>query len=121
MDDSVIELARGLPKHFGDPTELPADADSGLVLDSIFLNITANIRLIRLHRPYLLRGYQDARYQRSKDRCVQASQTVLQLIELATRRAPVLLSFWTVLFYAFSAVRLLLGMHCCADVRPCQW
>lgn len=106
MDDSVIELARGLPKHFGDPTQLPADAESSLVLDSIFLNITANIRLIRLHRPYLFRGYQDVRYHRSKDRCVQASQTVLQLIEVATRRVPVLLSFWTVLFYAFSAVRL---------------
>lgn len=104
MDDQVIELARGLPKHFGDPTNLPGDAEPSLILDSIFLNITANIRLIRLHRPYLLRGYQDSRYHRSRDRCVSASQTVLQLIELATHRAPVLVGFWTVLFYAFSAV-----------------
>ncbi|GMK58036.1 hypothetical protein CspeluHIS016_0500680 [Cutaneotrichosporon spelunceum] len=103
MDDSIIELARNLPKHFGDPSNLPGDSSPSLVLDSIFLNITANIRLIRLHRPYLLRGYQDVRYLRSKERCVSASQTVLQLIELATHRAPVLLGFWTVLFYAFSA------------------
>jgi hypothetical protein len=81
-------------------------ADSEIVIDSIFLNITANTRLVRLHRSFFLRGYRDPRYVRSKERCVRSSHTILSLLDLAKRRAPVLLNFWIILFYAFSAVRL---------------
>jgi len=117
MDDAIIELANSLPKHFGDPAQLSPDTDrrvscssrstanhTQLVIDSIFLNVTANTRLVRLHRPFFLRGYHDKRYARSKDRCVRASHVILSLLDLAKTRAPVLLSFWIVLFYAFSAV-----------------
>ncbi|WOO85297.1 putative transcriptional regulatory protein [Vanrija pseudolonga] len=103
MDDSIIDLARSLPPHFQNTMHLPIDASPALVTDSIFLSITANTRLVRLHRYFFIRGYSDERYTRSRERCVEAAQTVLRLLDLATRRAPNLLNFWIVLFYAFSA------------------
>ncbi|KAL1410680.1 hypothetical protein Q8F55_004699 [Vanrija albida] len=103
MDDSIIDLARSLPRHFQDPMHLPADADPAVVTDSIFLSITANTRLVRLHRYFFIRGYSDERYTRSRERCVEAALTVLRLLDLATTRMPNLLNFWIVLFYAFSA------------------
>lgn len=103
MDNSIIELASSLPRHFEDPAELGESVDPALLMDSVFLNMQANIRLLRLHRPFFLRGYQDARYERSKSRCVESSRAVLGLVDVARRRAPNLLSFWIVLFFAFSA------------------
>jgi hypothetical protein len=75
------------------------------VTDAIFLNVMANVRLIRLHS-YFLRGYHDGRFTISKKRCLESAQTLLRLIDLAEKRVPTLLSFWVVLFYAFTAVGL---------------
>lgn len=57
------------------------------------------------HRPYLLRGYKERKYEGSKDRCVASARSILVGVQLAESLAPGMLRFWVALLFAFSAVR----------------
>lgn len=79
----------------------------------------AETRLLRLHRPYLTRGFRESKYAPSKDRCVQSAREcfthlssdkppdllwlagqILRLLGIAGERCPDLLRFWIVIFYS---------------------
>lgn len=96
MDMRLVQLMDSLPPFFRDAPNLPDDptkpnvnrrfspiakvkkADSLILLqllkESILLGIMAENRLLRLHRPYLTRGFRESKYAPSKDRCVQSAR-----------------------------------------------
>jgi hypothetical protein len=124
MDMKLVEVLDNLPLYFRDPSIVPDDSQtpsvsnlspheqfaelttsiSQLLKESIILNATAESRLLRLHRPYLSRGYNDPKYAASRDRCVHSARNLLALVGVAGRRCPTLLKFWILVFFTFSAV-----------------
>ncbi|KAM0786827.1 hypothetical protein ACM66B_002256 [Microbotryomycetes sp. NB124-2] len=103
MDKRLVKLMDSLPDHFRDPHALPEDSDPNLVKECILLGLMGETRLLRLHRPYLTRGFKDAKFAPSKDRCVHSARNILTLLGVAGRRCPELLRFWIVIFYCFAA------------------
>ena len=59
----------------------------GLAVQRIGLNILANHNLLILHRPFLYRSFQDARYIPSREKCVEAAHQILKLF-YEYRHAP---------------------------------
>ncbi|KAK4057475.1 hypothetical protein OIO90_001544 [Microbotryomycetes sp. JL221] len=103
MDMRLVKLIDSLPDHFKEPESMPEDSDLNLVKESILLGIIGETRLLRLHRPYLTRGFKDSKYAPSRDRCVHSARHILSLLAVAGQRCPELLRFWVVIFYCFAA------------------
>lgn len=105
MDARIVNLFDSLPTYFK-AVSPPADrSNDSLVMECLLLQLIGETRLLRLHRPYLSRGYQDRKYSPSKDRCVQSARSILTLLKTAEKICPLLLGQWLVLFYGFGAVR----------------
>ena len=105
MDMRLVQLMDSLPPFFRDPINLLDDPTKpNLLKESILLSLIAENRLLRLHRPYLTRGFRETKYAPSKDRCVQSARQILRLLDAAGERCPELLRFWVVCFYGFAAV-----------------
>ncbi|KAJ3772304.1 fungal-specific transcription factor domain-containing protein [Lentinula raphanica] len=60
-------------------------------------------RQLRLHRPYLFKGYKDRRYSKSREQCVTSARKILNLLKSNDEQSAVLLKWWMVLFYGFAA------------------
>ncbi|KAM0751752.1 hypothetical protein T439DRAFT_324943 [Meredithblackwellia eburnea MCA 4105] len=104
MDLKLVKLMDSLPSYFTNVAERPDDPlRPNLIKESIFLQMMGENRLLRLHRPYLSRGYRDAKYAASKDRCVHSARSILSYIKIAGARAPEMLKNWLVLFLGFVA------------------
>ncbi|KAM0788922.1 hypothetical protein ACM66B_003000 [Microbotryomycetes sp. NB124-2] len=102
MDNHICRLIEGFPHHFSDV----ANADPRnptLVKECLTIRITAANRHLRLHRPYLTRGYVDERFAASRDRCVSSARAVLALIKISNQRCAELMRLWLVVYYGFVA------------------
>lgn len=109
MDTRICALITSLPAYFSDGNVAPHDPRTpNLVKETLLIRITAANRHLRLHRPYLMRGYTDKQYAASKDRCVTSAHAVLTLLQIAGQRCPELFRLWIISFYGFVAVRNLL-------------
>lgn len=105
MDMRVVQLMDSLPPFFRDAANsLDDPSRPNLLKESLLLSMIGENRLLRLHRPYLTRGFREAKYAPSKDRCVQSARQILRLLQTAGQRCPDLLRFWVVCFYGFAAV-----------------
>ncbi|KAM0749241.1 hypothetical protein T439DRAFT_315468 [Meredithblackwellia eburnea MCA 4105] len=103
MDLKILAIKDNFPAYFQCPESQPATVPAHIFREAAIINIVAEHRLVRLHRPYLIRGYREERYAASKDRCVQSALQILRLLKLCGERSPGVLKFWVVMFFGFSA------------------
>ncbi|EOQ99859.1 Activator of stress s 1 [Wallemia ichthyophaga EXF-994] len=66
------------------------------------LNLSAQMRLVRLHRPFLSKGYRHKSYEQSKKTCVDAARTSLSVLR-QTDRSGFLERWWICAYYAFAS------------------
>ena len=108
MDTRICSVIESFPPYFANVSGSSDDPRvSNLVKECLLIRITAANRHLRLHRPYLMRGYHDKAYAASKDRCVASARSVLTLLQIAGQRCPEIFKIWIVLFYGFVAVSLI--------------
>ncbi|KAJ4480155.1 fungal-specific transcription factor domain-containing protein [Lentinula aciculospora] len=60
-------------------------------------------RQLRLHRPYLFKGYKDRKYAKSREQCINSAKAILNLLKSNDEQSATLLKWWMVLFYGFAA------------------
>ncbi|KAJ4501240.1 fungal-specific transcription factor domain-containing protein [Lentinula lateritia] len=60
-------------------------------------------RQLRLHRPYLFKGYKDRKYAKSREQCINSARAILNLLKSNDEQSAILLKWWMVLFYGFAA------------------
>jgi hypothetical protein len=73
------------------------------LFERLFMGLTLHNRLMRLHRPYLARGYVDSRYAYSTEQCLSAARSYIALIRHAREVAFPGLRWWVVLQQCFTA------------------
>ena len=71
-----------------------------LVQQRIFMGITLHNRLMRLHRPYMQKGYDDPNYAYSTRTCIESAYA---LLDLAKQSPQVLCRWWVVLVHVWTA------------------
>ncbi|OCF33762.1 nuclear protein [Kwoniella heveanensis CBS 569] len=67
--------------------------------EKIMLNLAIHSRMMRLHRPWLSRGYEDERFAYSKEQCIRAARASLRMMSDADGTASFLEKWWLPLFY----------------------
>lgn len=106
MDTRIVNLLDTLPPYFRGATPPAEHINDSKVMECLLIQLIGETRLLRLHRPYLSRGYRDRKYAPSKERCVNSARSILVLLKTAEKASPILLGQWLTLFYGFGAVRL---------------
>lgn len=48
--------------------------------EKITLSLAIHSRMLRLHRPWLSRGYEDERFSYSKEQCIRAARASLRMM-----------------------------------------
>ncbi|KAG7091599.1 hypothetical protein E1B28_010619 [Marasmius oreades] len=74
--------------------------------------ITGEALRMRLHRPFLFRGYTDDRFAASKQQCVASARAILKYLKNDIGQTTVLLRRWSVMFFGFTASIVLLVDYC---------
>ncbi|ORX35880.1 fungal-specific transcription factor domain-domain-containing protein [Kockovaella imperatae] len=67
--------------------------------ERIMLNLAVHSRVLRLHRPWLWRGYTDQRFAYSKEQCIRAARASLRMMGKHNESASFLEKWWLPLFY----------------------
>ncbi|KAL7419070.1 hypothetical protein Q5752_005906 [Cryptotrichosporon argae] len=67
--------------------------------EKITLSLAIHSRMLRLHRPWLSRGYEDERFAYSKEQCIRAARASLRMMSDQTGVARFLEKWWIPLFY----------------------
>jgi hypothetical protein len=62
--------------------------------EKIMLNIAIHSRMLRLHRPWLSRGYQEERFAYSKEQCIRAARATLRMMSDTHGTAAFLEKWW---------------------------
>ncbi|KAF7347512.1 Nucleus protein [Mycena venus] len=119
IDRKISSMISELPKHFEfGPAPAPAVAIKKFELTLAL--IMGETRRLRLHRPFLFRGYKDRKYVDSRIQCVNSAIAILDYLKSDNEQSALLLKWWLVLFYGFAAaVVLFIDLcHQKADDRP---
>ncbi|KAG7091751.1 hypothetical protein E1B28_008152 [Marasmius oreades] len=74
--------------------------------------IMGETRRLRLHRPFLFRGYKDRKYGKSKEQCIASARAVLNILKADPEQAAGVLKWWLVMFYGFAAAVVLFIDYC---------
>ncbi|KAJ6520200.1 fungal-specific transcription factor domain-containing protein [Mycena sanguinolenta] len=114
MDRKISRTILELPSHFLGPGPPVKGFELTLTL------IMGETRRLRLHRPFLFRGYKDRKYADSRMQCVNSAIAILDYLKSDSQQSSLLLKWWLVLFYGFAAaVVLFIDLcHQKADDRP---
>ena len=67
--------------------------------ERIMLNLAVHSRVLRLHRPWLWRGYTDESFAYSKEQCIRAARASLRMMGNHNESASFLEKWWLPLFY----------------------
>ncbi|SCV70784.1 BQ2448_3546 [Microbotryum intermedium] len=105
MDGRICDVIADFPEYFSSLSH-PWQKDRrwpNLEKEALLIQITAANRHLRLHRPYLMRGYHDSKYHASTERCVSSARSVLVLLRQAGERCPEICRLWIVSLYQFVA------------------
>lgn len=62
MDARVVKLLDSLPPYFRGATPPSDHINDAKVMECLLIQLIGETRLLRLHRPYLSRGYKDRKY-----------------------------------------------------------
>ncbi|CAK5264478.1 unnamed protein product [Mycena citricolor] len=95
MDSKISCALSELPTYFRGPGPAVKGFELTLAL------IMGETRRLRLHRPFLFRGYKDKKYMASRVQCVASATAILN--HLNSDDSALLLKWWIVLFYGFAA------------------
>ncbi|WRT63476.1 uncharacterized protein IL334_000381 [Kwoniella shivajii] len=71
-----------------------------LVEQRIFMGITLHNRIMRLHRSYMVRGYDDPRYSYSTKVCLESAYALLDLVKQSPQT---LCKWWVVLVHVWTS------------------
>jgi hypothetical protein len=78
-------------------TPPPADQDPKRLVqyyEKVMLHLAIHSRMLRLHRPWLSRGYTDERFAYSKEQCIRAARASLRLMGDTHGTAAFLEKWW---------------------------
>lgn len=78
-------------------TPPPIDHDPKSLIqyyEKVMLNLAIHSRMLRLHRPWLSRGYTDERFAYSKEQCIRAARASLRLMGDTHGTATFLEKWW---------------------------
>ncbi|KAK0446531.1 uncharacterized protein EV420DRAFT_1647964 [Desarmillaria tabescens] len=103
MDKRLEEMLKGVPEHFITENKSPAVDEGVKELELTLSLIMGETRRLRLHRPYLFRGYKDRKYVKSREQCIASTQAILDHLKSDDEQSAILLKWWIVLFYGFAA------------------
>ncbi|KAJ7687368.1 hypothetical protein B0H17DRAFT_1069983 [Mycena rosella] len=114
IDRKISNTILELPSHFRGPGPAVKGFELTLAL------IMGETRRLRLHRPFLFRGYKERKYVDSRIQCVSSATAILDYLKADTEQSALLLKLWLVLFYGFAAaVVLFIDLcHQKADDQP---
>ncbi|GMK56923.1 hypothetical protein CspeluHIS016_0307630 [Cutaneotrichosporon spelunceum] len=106
VDRELRKAMLELPAFFqpDGSASIPHDASSDpkkLVehYEKITLSLAIHSRMMRLHRPWLSRGYEDERFAYSKEQCIRAARASLRMMSDDSGVARFLEKWWIPLFY----------------------
>ncbi|WVF66271.1 hypothetical protein IAT40_001011 [Kwoniella sp. CBS 6097] len=105
LDQRFRQAYNALPPRLrpdlAQPFELSyAGAQRYLVEQRIFMGVTLHNRLMRLHRAYMVRGYDDERYAYSTKVCLESAYALLDLVKQSTQT---LCRWWVVLVHVWTS------------------
>ncbi|KAF5358796.1 hypothetical protein D9758_008582 [Tetrapyrgos nigripes] len=113
MDAKLRKMQEDIPLYFQDPSspighvlpkeQLLATARGVKGLELTLSLIMGETRQLRLHRPFLFRGYKDKRFEKSRDQCITSARAILNYLKSNDEQSAILLKWWIVLFYGFAA------------------
>ncbi|KAK0207864.1 hypothetical protein DFS33DRAFT_1379414 [Desarmillaria ectypa] len=103
MDKRLEEMSKGVPGHFITDDKSLAVDEGVKRLELTLCLIMGETRRLRLHRPYLFRGYKDRKYVKSREQCIASAQAILDHLKSDDKQSAILLKWWIVLFYGFAA------------------
>ncbi|KAK1215651.1 hypothetical protein PQX77_021715 [Marasmius sp. AFHP31] len=109
-DGRLLAMLKDLPTSFQAP--ISASTEPGKVIEYTVALIMGEALRMRLHRPFLFRGYKDDRYASSKQQCIGSAKAVIKYLKYDPSLTGMLLRRWTVMFYGFSAAVVLLIDFC---------
>ncbi|KAK8847674.1 hypothetical protein IAR55_005533 [Kwoniella newhampshirensis] len=104
VDGELRKAMMELPSFFQPDSSArgpPSQDPKALVqyYEKIMLNLAIHSRMLRLHRPWLSRGYEDERFAYSKEQCIRAARASLRMMSDADGTASFLEKWWLPLFY----------------------
>nr|XP_018265162.1 nuclear protein [Kwoniella dejecticola CBS 10117]OBR87320.1 nuclear protein [Kwoniella dejecticola CBS 10117] len=104
VDGELRKAMMELPTFFqpDSNTKGPPNQDPKALVqyyEKIMLNLAIHSRMMRLHRPWLSRGYEDERFAYSKEQCIRAARASLRMMSDADGTASFLEKWWLPLFY----------------------
>ncbi|KAL7410872.1 hypothetical protein BDY24DRAFT_397888 [Mrakia frigida] len=118
VDQEFTDIEKTLPHYYQVNDEKPmgrprSNRDEDLVLnwEKVVVNLSLQTQKLRLHRPYLSRGYKNAKYAYSTQQCIRAARAALSLIHegVGFEGGVVFLEkWWITLFYSFVSTVVLL-------------
>lgn len=90
------------------------------MLELIFQN-----RVLRLHRTYQFAGYYQEHWNFARVESVNAAKIIIRIIERYSKRYPMLLGYWLVVFYLLGAATSVVFELCCSphdseNVHSCR-
>ncbi|KAL0062845.1 hypothetical protein AAF712_010301 [Marasmius tenuissimus] len=73
-------------------------------METLLALIMGETRRMRLHRPYLYKGYHDRKYAKSTEQCIDSARAILHYLKSTPEHSAIFLKWWLVMFYGFGAV-----------------
>ena len=67
------------------------------------INLTGQSRLVRLHRPFLSKGYRNKEFSKCRLTCITAARTSIAILRSANKSVKFLEKWWIAAFYAFAS------------------
>ena len=103
VDRELRKAMLEMPAYFQpDSNNEPVSQDPRKLVEhyeKITLSLAIHSRMLRLHRPWLSRGYEDERYAYSKEQCIRAARASLRMMSDNSGVARFLEKWWIPLFY----------------------
>ncbi|KAF9269227.1 hypothetical protein L218DRAFT_1072852 [Marasmius fiardii PR-910] len=111
--NTIAEIDSRLSTMLTDlPTAFSMSSKGNRNLEYTMSLIVGETLRMRLHRPFLLRGYREERYGSSKQQCIASARAILKYLKYDPTMTTTLLRRWAVLFTGFSATIVLLVDFC---------
>ncbi|KAI3619528.1 nucleus protein [Moniliophthora roreri] len=107
IDSRLRDMVDAIPSYFENKPDTPSDkTDSNGVntpMEHLFSLIMGENRRMRLHRPFLFKGYTDPTYAKSRDQCIKSARLILKHLKSTPENCAMFLKWWIVMFYGFAA------------------
>ncbi|KAF9254333.1 hypothetical protein L218DRAFT_1009820 [Marasmius fiardii PR-910] len=104
-DGQLRHLLEEVPVSFQVTDKIGNKLEKGTKsMEILFVMVMGLTWRMRLHRPYLSRGYIDRRYEKSKEECISSAKSILNYFKSYPEHFEQLLRWRTLMSYGFAAV-----------------